>query len=486
MELIRRLPWRLILTGLTMLVLVWQLGAAGIFYAKHNWSAIRFEYPVDYAEGPLLDQAVRLARFENIYHNDLSKPPYTISNYPPLFVLVQVPFVWLFGPALWYGRLISTLSMIAAAVFLGLTLYTTTRDRWAGILGGSILLAFPYVLFWSALNRIDSLALGLICAGLYVVARWSKNRKEVIASAILLSLAVYTRQSYALAAPLASFVWLLREPPRRLAIELAAWTAGLCLGLFLLLNALTRGGFFLNVVTANVNPFFWENVKLNATGVFHHLWPFLAGSALFLVLGRLRADKTWFLVAPFLIGAFLSGMTIGKEGSNVNYLLELTAAFSLVAGSFVAWTKSRPFWRGIVLLALALQVNNMVLWSKEEYSRKVYGRIAQTSEFSQLKLLIHNATGPVLVDEHMALVPLDGRDLFFQPFEYKMLSKAGIWNQRSFVVSILNKEYALILLYAPPNWNSIEARWTPEQLWAIEYSYVYSGRLANTLICTPR
>lgn len=469
-----------------MVALAWQLGTAVVFYAKHNWSAIRFEYPLDYGEGPLLDQAVRLARFENIYPNELSKPPYTISNYPPFFILVQVPFVWFFGPALWYGRLISTLSMIAAAIFLGLTLRTIANDRWAGVLGGSLLLAFPYVLFWSALNRIDSLALGLSCAGMYVVARWPKNRNGVIASAVLLSLAVYTRQSYALAAPLAVFIWLLREPPRRLAFGLAACIAGLCLALFLVLSALTRGGFFLNIVTANVNPFLWENVKSNAVGVFRHLWLFLAGSALFIVLGGLKRKQTWFLVAPFLVGAFLSGLTIGKVGSNVNYLLELTAAFSLVAGSFVAWTKGRPFLKGLVLLALAFQIHTMVLWSEEEYSRKSYGRIAQAGEFSQLKLLIHNTPGPVLVDEHMALLPMDGRNLAFQPFEYKMLSKAGIWNQQSFVVSILKKEYPLILLYAPPDWNSIEARWTPEQLWAIEHSYFYSGRLANTLIVRPR
>ena len=70
-----RLTWRRVLTGLTVLVMVWQLGLAVILYGKHNWSAIRFEYPVDYGEGPLLDQAVRMARFENIYRSEVSRPP---------------------------------------------------------------------------------------------------------------------------------------------------------------------------------------------------------------------------------------------------------------------------------------------------------------------------------------------------------------------------------------------------------------------------
>jgi hypothetical protein len=54
---------------------------------------ITFPYPLDHGEGPLLDQAMRLARFENIYRRDLTLPPYTLANYPPLFPLAQAPFV---------------------------------------------------------------------------------------------------------------------------------------------------------------------------------------------------------------------------------------------------------------------------------------------------------------------------------------------------------------------------------------------------------
>ncbi len=60
--------------------------------------------------------AIRLARGEDIYPADLSAPPYTITNYPPLYVLAQVPFVQRVGPAFWYGRLISAVSAIAAAI----------------------------------------------------------------------------------------------------------------------------------------------------------------------------------------------------------------------------------------------------------------------------------------------------------------------------------------------------------------------------------
>src|SRR5262249_26461972 len=125
-------------------VLLWALARAEWLFVQRDWAAITFPYPLDYGEGPLLDQAARLARFENIYRNDLTVPPYTIANYPPLFPLMQAPLVLAFGPAFWYGRAISALGILAAALFIGLTLHVLTRDRLAALLGGLMLPAFPY------------------------------------------------------------------------------------------------------------------------------------------------------------------------------------------------------------------------------------------------------------------------------------------------------------------------------------------------------
>ena len=57
---------------------------------RHGWDALAFPYPLNYGEGPLLDQSVRLAQFQTIYRTDLTVSPYD-ANYPPLFMLAQVP-----------------------------------------------------------------------------------------------------------------------------------------------------------------------------------------------------------------------------------------------------------------------------------------------------------------------------------------------------------------------------------------------------------
>ena len=223
------------------IMLLMFLSLAVVIFAVNAAMALFHRYPLDYGEAPLVDQAMRLAAGQNIYRQDLSSPPYTISNYPPLYVLSLVPFVKLFGPSFLVGRVISILSSLASAIFLARIIYFYTQDRMAAVTTGTLFLAVPYVVGWSPLLRVDMLALALSLAGLYVLARGSATQRDLVISALLLVGAIYTRQSYALAAPLAAFVWLWTHDRRR-AIGLAALVGGLSLVLFFALNILTRGG----------------------------------------------------------------------------------------------------------------------------------------------------------------------------------------------------------------------------------------------------
>ena len=104
--------------------------------------------------------------------------------------------------------LITLVSIGLATLFLVLTLRAITRSWLAGLAGGLMLPVIPYVLHWSALVRIDSFALALSMAGLFCVAQFPKSRFAGVLAAILIAAAVFTRQTYLLAAPLAAFFWL--------------------------------------------------------------------------------------------------------------------------------------------------------------------------------------------------------------------------------------------------------------------------------------
>lgn len=458
-----------------------------------SYQIINYPYQVDYGEGPLLSQVGRLAQFENIYTTDLSHAPYTVTNYPPLYMLLQSPFHWLFGPAFWYGRLISLLGMLAAALFLGLALYSLTRDPLAALTGGLLLFAIPYARAWAPLFRIDSLALGLSWAALYLLVRGKGERRNLLGIAILLTAAIYTRQSYGLAAPLAAFTWLLSQQPRRHAFTLAVYVGGLGLGLFVLLNLLTDGGFYFNIVTANINKFQLPTLLNYLRRALADLPVLLLLGAIFLLAGWSRI-RGWMLAAPYLLGAVVSAMTIGKIGSNVNYLLELSAALCLAVGLVFAWMRqkgqtaeskaARISWQ-LAAAGLAAILAVQVFWAANNHGGYEQYLRQKTSLHTQNEVLlglIEQSSGPVLTGEHMGLLALTGRPIYYQPFEMKQLSDSGVWDQSPFLAELESGQYPLILMYRPMGNNVHERRWTPEMLALIAAHYRYVNNFDQTIV----
>jgi hypothetical protein len=459
-----------------------MLALALFSFVDYGWSVLTFPYPVDYGEGPLLDQAVRLARFENIYRPDISRPPYTIANYPPLYLLLQVPLVWLFGPAYGYGRLISWLAMLAAALFVGLILKTLTQDRRAALIGGLTLLAVPYVAFWAPQARIDALALALSLGALYLLVRFAGRPWALLGGAALLVAAIYTRQSYGLAAPLAAFFWLLSRPPRSQAVILAAGVAAPGAGLFLLLNLTTGGGFFFNIVTANINQFNWQLLATSLESLWRLMPGLLVISALFLLAGIWFRPGGWPLIGPYLIGASLSALTIGKLGSNVNYFLELSAAASLAMGACLAWQRRRP-WR-YTGLALVLVWQIFLFLPGLPHHRAIELKLRSRAELDQLMAYVRQADGPVLADEYMGLLPLAGRPIYIQPFEATQLANSGLWDQSPFLEAIERQEFSLVLIFRVGGSGFERARWTPEMLEAIDTHYKKVNEVGEVMTVT--
>ncbi len=444
--------------------------------------AASFRYQLDYGEAPLVDQAMRLAQGQNIYRTDLSTPPYTISNYPPLYVALLTLSVKLFGPAATFGvgRFLSILSVWLAALFVALIIYNQTHDRFATSVSAVVFLTFPYVVTWSALLRIDSVALALSLGGLAVLVARPNSTRHLILASILLVGAIYTRQSYALAAPFAGFVWLFFQDKRR-ALQLTLWVGGLSLLLFLLFNALTKGGFYFNIITANVNEFKMDNLlyhwnRLREIGLILLIF---GAASLFLIR---RWNPLWTLVAPYLVASLISAATIGKIGSNVNYLLELCAALSLAAGVVIAASQKHIAFqsiRAVIIVALVLGIGRMVHFMLRDYTSDLVNRRVSISKLSELSTLIADTPGDILADEYMGMLTLQGRPLTIQPFEVTQLAWAGKWDQTPLIDRINNKEFAAIIIYDKP-WA--QERWTQEMFDAIDRSYVLVDVIAENKV----
>jgi hypothetical protein len=77
------------------------------------------------------------------------------------------------------------------------------------------------------------------------------------------------------------------------------------------------------------------------------------------------------------------------------------------------------------------------------------------------------------------------RSLYIQPFEVTQLANAGVWDQTSFLESLRNQEFPLILIHHIPFFGLHRERWTPEMLAAIEANYSPFRTYGGTVVYKP-
>jgi hypothetical protein len=186
-----------------------------------------------------------------------------------------------------------------------------------------------------------------------------RSNKALLAVMLLLLFAGYTKQlAYATVA--AVFIFLFLRQPKR-AVMWAVPFATITGLIFLWINAATDGFWFLNTVTANVNPF----VPGQAEGLFrqwfrlHTLFILVAvGFAGYqLYFERLSIYSIWFVVAV------VNSVTAGKWGAGESYFATAVAASLILTGlafnRLLDWSENRKaHWQ----FALQIIIPFLFLW----------------------------------------------------------------------------------------------------------------------------
>jgi len=478
-------------------VTLWfAIALAGVIFLIHMTVVVSHPYSMDYGEGPLLDQSVRIHEGEAIYSPDLDTPPYTITNYPPLYIAILSLFNSADSASLLPGRLLSALSTLGTGYLIYRIILLAHEDKIAALVGGSLFLTFPYVIQWGAFMRIDNMALFISVAALYVILRWPDKKRSLWITAVLLTAAAYTRQSYLLAAPLASFVWLLFHNWKR-AFTLTAITTVMVAALFGVFMIFTDGGFFVHIIQSNVNEFDWQTVT-HYINQFNNDYMILTVIAGVFLLAGWKALPQWRLVGPYLIGALLSAITVGKIGSNVNYLLELVAAMSIALGLTFSWLRSENktvlswlnneivhnFATILILLLFLFQIRTTLSIDLTQKARDTASRTLDTFELEGFDKMIERQDGIVLVDEYMTMLPQNQQSIYIQPFEMTQVSLAGVWDQTPFLEEIGAHKFDQIIIHQF-DYPVYLSRWTPEMIDTIMDNYAAVDEKANSIVFEP-
>lgn len=325
-------------------------------YLVYARSLFAFPFDYDQGEGFEVYDAVRLARGEGIYL-DNARFPFYASNYPPVYRLMLVPLIWLFGPQVWVGRSVAFASSLA----IGALIFLAARRMWrveggerraiaqlVPLLAALTFFAANYVYHVGPLARAHLPMVMFAFAGIYALACAFDssqpspnvdavgNRPQRVRQALTVALGVgllliagFTKLQ-AVDAVAAGFAFLLIHRPRWGGVALVAGgalTAVIVLGL----NALTAGQFWVNVVLANVNEYDIAVTWQTYAEWFRLQAVLIICSAIYVIWdgGRairarsLRAITIWSL---YFVAASAMGMLTGKWGAGPTYLIAAIAA----------------------------------------------------------------------------------------------------------------------------------------------------------------
>lgn len=343
-----------------------------IVYLIYAVELFRFPFDYDQGEGFELMDTIYFSRGEWPYRDNDTYPFYS-SNYPPLFHVVIVPLVWLFGPHYWTGRLVSFLGTLITAAAIGFAVsrgHSPPRGRgrtWLAVLSGLAFLASNYVYHVGPLFRqhmfmvmFETLAVVLVAVTIDREEADGRPRNKLLLGVMALLLAAgYTKQlAYATVAAVFAFLFL-RRPKRAIlwAIPFAAVTGLIFWGI----NVATHGEWLLNTVTANLNPF----IPGQAEGLFRQWFRLhtliivvAAGYALYqLYATRLSVYAVWFVFAA------ANSVTAGKWGAGESYFATAIAAACILSGlafnHFLDWANAREWqsphraqWAAVLLPSL--------------------------------------------------------------------------------------------------------------------------------------
>ena len=312
-----------------------------LIYAAYGLSVLPFPFDYEQAEGHELNTAVLIAQGRCPYCSSETFPFYA-SNYPPVFHLLMVPFVKLFGAQLWYGRLIIFSATFITAAAIGWAVFRESKLRAAAAIAALAFLSSNYIYHIGPLLRqhllmvmFETLAV-VVTASAFAGTPKQKSRRLLLGFALLF-FAGYTKQ-LAYASCLAVALWVFLQNPAT-ALRYSLGLLVLAAIPFALLMLMTDGHWWTNIIAANQNPYSLDQfIGLLRQFLRLHGWLLVLSAAMLLYelyFDRLSIYSIWFVIA------FANTAAAGTWGAGDSYFATALAAACILSGRFFARSLQR-------------------------------------------------------------------------------------------------------------------------------------------------
>jgi hypothetical protein len=407
----------------------------------HVASNVAFPYDLNYGEGYVLNDALRLSRGEAIYI-DLRRFPMVRSPYPPLFPWLWSTLVPLAGPQFWPGRTLSALALLGLLAVSAWNAWRVRCGLWPVLVAPALIAACPFVYQWAGLARVDLPALLFGAAGV-CVAHWVRGWRGVFGAAVLCLLAVSTKQT-ALTATMAIALAFAVRDWRMGAAFVAAIGVPSALA-FVWLNATTGGEFAHHVLEGNAtNPFSVPRAAVYI-GALLALHVCALAAALWWVARSLRGIAP--PIAVYIPLALLGALSVGNQGSSVNYLIEPVVAFAL--GLPFAWRAAASSAPLIAPFLAATQLALLLHWPNafgvnylSNASTPTPGDVAIGE---QVDALVRGEPRQVLA-EMAGFAVRNDKPVLVQPLDLRAEEVRGRWRSEPLVAALANGTFGLAIV----------------------------------------
>ena len=466
------------------LAITTQLALVVLSVLAYRFALVYYPAELDYGEGVVLWQVTQLNNLAAGYHS-IGSYPLIAFNYPPIYHLAVRLAAVFTSNLLVAGRWVSVVATVLVVVFAGILLYrsavATLRKGAATVpitlFTCAIVLSAPSMK-WSPFARVDMLGVALMLGAYFVLSeRWYSVRWVSLA-ALLLTLAVYTKQTFVFGA--CALIVMAAILSWRTGLLLAGLTAVLGSVALAVLQVRTNGEFLPNILGANMNPYGLKRliVLFVNSGITPVAVKAIGLASLWIVcvrvvrrlrrnsfsVWRLRLrnrlpERTELLCAAFTASGLTVALLSGKDGSNVNYFLEFDVGICLLAGLLLArivlHTARSPLreWAMPVAFIFVSLMFLQTCFSRLDLLNERLGltvaanaRRAETLEPDELLEAFLKATPGLVLSENMTALVMAGKPVVVEPLAFTLLTKTGQWDPAPLAAMIRERQIRAVVM----------------------------------------
>jgi hypothetical protein len=484
--------------------------AGGAGTALNHWRLLRSPLTFDFGEGIVLWQAQHILERDKTYRS-IDTPPYNVTHYPPLYHFAVRAMVGENGDWLYTGRLLSFMSGMGMVLVLGATTFfllparTKAWDKITAAVVSGCSLFLDNSSDWMRIARVDFMGLTLMFCGLAILCIGRKRLLWELSGLTLLIAAGFTKHVFFTVLAACLLAQLLIDY-RRLAIW-GAWIVAVAAVPLLYFQSVTNGGFLMNLLGYNQNPYLFSTLSRHLRGVLFYHAMLIAFGVPFLIYGMVwlarrlklsgslwrqkvnRSNFRWYILALaihlLIAGVWLIAM--GKVGSGPNYALPFLLTINLGAGLTTWYVLFH--WRASTSTAtyppacLAVMIA-LTLIPEARMLVRAPVSVLNEQELQERQRLISTLKaekGPIYSEDMVVLLQA-GHEVLAEPAIITVLADKGKWDETAFVRAIVNHDWPLILVN---DLNNTE-RFSPAVRQAIRQSYYQAEKIGDALLYRPR